>query len=143
MWRARKHRGLAEPEELVLECEAFLSGQYAQCLRDSDRGVPAWAWLNVLAHGSDGQLGGLASANPGHEPAPTPATAWPSAMALLAREILNRVAQGGETLAELQRLALVPLELDFASRRSWTPTPAMFVGAVRSALHQHRSSPRT
>jgi len=134
---------LAGQDELVLECEAFLSGEYAQGLRDGDRDVPAWAWLNALAHGNDRQLAALASEEPRHEPASTPADAWQSAMALLAREVQCRVAEGRQTLAELQRRALVPLELDFASRRSWRPTPAMFVGAVRSALHQHRSSHRT
>jgi hypothetical protein len=42
--------------ELVAECEAFFSGQYAQYLDNENRPIPVWAWLNVLAHGSEDDI---------------------------------------------------------------------------------------
>ena len=54
-FRDRLKETLCE-HELVLECEAFLSGRYAQHLAELDLPVPVWAWMNTLAHGSSDQI---------------------------------------------------------------------------------------
>ena len=34
---------------LISECEAFLSGSYAEFLEERGKEVPPWAWLNLGA----------------------------------------------------------------------------------------------
>ena len=40
-------------EVLGLECEAFLSGSLAEFWDDRGVVVPVWAWMNLLAHGTE------------------------------------------------------------------------------------------
>lgn len=56
-------RGRRTESVLVVECEAFLAGRYAQYLDTKNLRVPDWAWLNVLAHGSQDDIATLASGN--------------------------------------------------------------------------------
>jgi hypothetical protein len=47
-----------DPDEarLAAECEAFLAGSLAETLSDVDGRVPAWTWMNLLAHGTVADL---------------------------------------------------------------------------------------
>jgi hypothetical protein len=94
-----------EPEEatptavpvVVAECEAFLDGSYSDYLVVHGRAVPAWAWLNKIAHGDDEHLGRVAAGDDPLVPAD-----WRVTLSLLARRATE----------EVQRNVLVPLELE-------------------------------
>ena len=122
--------------ELVTECEAYLSGRYAEYLGEAKRPVPVWAWLNVLAHGSEEDVAALAAG----EPHPS-ISLWHQALAFLAQELMNQAARRGRRLADLQRSTLVPLELELAGKGAQSPVElARFVSRVLSALAQRPTS---
>lgn len=102
-WRPRDpvDGGLAD------ECDAFLTGRYAEYRRDVGQPIPAWAWINELAHRDPEDIVVLAIGDrePGRVLAP-----WTPVVDDLAGSL---AAQAG-SLAEMgtmQRAALVPLEL--------------------------------
>jgi hypothetical protein len=107
MLRRDPERVLAD--ELVAECEAFLAGRYAEHLEARRLRVPAWAWVNLLAHGTVGELEAArhVTADDG-----SPSAQWRAARAFLAREVLEAAAAADTTLADVQRRLLVPLELE-------------------------------
>jgi hypothetical protein len=126
-----RHRGNPEAEQLTAECEAFLGGSYAEHLRRAGVPLPAWVWLNLIAHGTLDELRALATG-----PAPPPV--WPRARWFLAGEVLAAVESGGCSLRGLQRDALIPLEQqamtgDAASR--WGP--AELVRRTRELVQGH------
>lgn len=138
MWTTRSR---AWEREFVAECEAFLSGHYAQCLADENRPVPVWAWLNVLAHGSEDDLTALAASDPPARGSQG-ASAWRGALGFLAQELMSQATRRGCSLGDLQRSTLVPLELDFAGGRgrgsaSTSGEPSKLVSSVLSALARH------
>jgi hypothetical protein len=129
---------------LATECEAFLTGRYADHLQALRKVVPDWAWLNALAHGTDADLRALA-AEEARWPSPRSRTAreWQHAIAFLAAHLAGLVATGEHTLAELQIATLAPIELDLAALDGWVPaTPAQVVSTVLAALHHHPSGRR-
>lgn len=135
MWR-RERRALEA--ELVSDCEAFLTGRYAERLEAQDVVVPVWAWTNLLAHGSEAQL--RAAASEAVPAAGDVAASWRSARAVLCAELLaTSGSAAGCPLGELQGSVLAPLELRLASRagvgqwhrRTW-------LEVVRAALRAHR-----
>jgi hypothetical protein len=123
----------AAEHELIAECDAFLLGHYAQYLSHKMRRVPVWAWLNVLAHGSKEAIEGLAAERPGW-PIGADGGVWDEALSYLAQELLTQVTTKDRALADVQRLTLVPLELELVGRRGPSLTPATFVASVRRAL---------
>jgi len=125
---------------LVAECEAFLSGHFAQHLDEDRHSLPDWVWLNVLAHGGEDEIAALAAGKPRRRNS-REHSVWQQALAFLAQEVMNQATKRGCTLADLQRSTLVPLEFELAGRnpRSYME-PAQFVGTVLSALAQHRIS---
>jgi hypothetical protein len=98
-----RHRSDAEAEELIAGCEAFLDGSYVEHLCRAGAPAPAWAWLNVIAHGTLDDLRALAAG-------PVPPSVWPRARWFLAGEVLDAVEGGQCSLAGLQRDVLIPLE---------------------------------
>lgn len=131
-WRRRLRRAGAA---LTSDAEAFLSGRLAERLAGgAAASVPAWAWTNLLAHGTRADLRAAASrvpAGPVHGE-----ERWRQARAYLAAEVLGQAGAYG-SLARLQRDVLVPLELELATRAevvAWWP--AQWVAAVQRALHQ-------
>ena len=123
-----------EGTELVAECEAVLCGRYAEHLEERQRRVPAWAWVNLLAHGTAedlqtaNALGGQARTQ-----------RWRAARAYLAGEVLGTAEQGIATLGDLQRDVVVPLELQLASsERTSALTPSELVASVLAALDAHQ-----
>ena len=131
----------AEERALVGECEAFLSGHYAQYLDGENLGVPDWAWLNVLAHGTPDDIRALASGEPAWAIS-SDTSVWHDALSFLAQELTDQATRQGRALAGLQRSTLVPLELELAGRRGRSMGPTAFVGLVRSTMAQHPSSRR-
>jgi len=137
MWTTRNR---AWEGEFVAECEAFLSGHYAQCLAEENRPVPVWAWLNVLAHGSDDDITALTTGEPPSQRSQS-ASVWQQALAFLAQELTSQATRRNCSLAELQRSTLVPLELELAGRQtSGAGEPAQLVARVLSALARQPTS---
>jgi len=104
MWR----RDRQEAVMLVEECEAFLAGTFAELCEYRLEPVPVWAWVNLLAHGTAGQLRVDAGqpAGPGR---------WHAARAFVAGEVLDLVEARRLSLRGVQAGALVPLELEVMS----------------------------
>lgn len=131
-WRRRLQRdGVA----LCRDAEAFLTGRLAERLAGgAASSVPAWAWTNLLAHGTEADLGGAAARVQGGRVHGE--RRWRQARSYLAAEVLEEARSYG-SLARLQSDVLVPLELDLATRGdvvAWWP--AQWVGVVERALHQ-------
>jgi hypothetical protein len=87
--------------------EALLGGTYVEYLEGRGQGVPPWAWINLLAHGSEEALGRTA------RPAPVPildVNMWRHARRYLAGEVLAAADRAG-SLPAVQSRVLVPLEL--------------------------------
>ena len=101
----RRRRDDAYQELLVEECESFLAGAYVEQCEARGEPVPVWAWMNVLAHGTDAELRAAATnwseGDEGHQ-----------ARAFVAGELVDLVDEGGVDLEVFQREVLMPLELD-------------------------------
>ena len=100
MWRRRKEARLPNlANDLVAECEAFLSGAYLRYLVDRCREIPAWVWINDLAHGDEAEVRRAAArSNDRSDPH--------SLIVDIAREILMAIDEGIITLKALQRRTL-------------------------------------
>ena len=136
MWTTRSR---VWERELVAECEAFFSGCYPRYLSTKGRSVPHWAWLNVLAHGDADDIDALATGESDWPPC-SATTVWRQALSFLAQELISQSVRQNLSLAELQRLTLVPLELELDGRWASVANPRTFVGRVRSAIARHPSS---
>lgn len=115
------------------ELEAVLAGRYVEWLRGRGEPVPAWAWLNGLAHGGLGDVSALAAQRHlfGR------VRDWRRARRLLAGEI---VAVAGDRLGVVQREVLVPLELRLAARGNDAALdPARLAARVLMALDRSSS----
>jgi len=96
---------IESPELLIEECESFLAGGYVERCEALGEPVPVWAWMNVLAHGTEAGLRAAAT-NPsasdeGHQ-----------ALAFVAATLVDLIDDGALDLETFQREELVPLELD-------------------------------
>ncbi len=144
MWTAnweRDHTFDLRAAELVAGCEAFLRGRYHELLVATGRRVPAWAWLNVLAHGTLAELREVATGQRWGSAGSSCPRLWREALAFMASEVLD--AAGDETgLRSIQQSRLVPLELMLADQYGFGAlTPARLAGAVMTALQPDPSSP--
>jgi hypothetical protein len=138
MWFSR----LREPwcGQLVADCEAFLSGQLAERVEMQAVRVPVWAWTNLLAHGTEGDL--RSECTTAHKRRNTLADEWRDARAYLAGEVLQ-LSDHQSSLSEMQHAVLVPLELDLAScvgTEGWGP--CQWVASVEEALCRYRRTVR-
>ncbi|GEM_PF-1730385 len=94
--------------ELIAECAAFLQGQMASRLEHASMVVPAWAWINALAHGDEAMVAAMAA---GASPTRAiPHRSWHTAVSYLATEIGVVQAETGASLHDVQRACLVPVE---------------------------------
>ena len=126
-----------DARELIDDCEHVLSGTYVEHLRSGQRRVPRWAWVNLLAHGSEDDLRTARSSLR----AGALASEWERARSFLAGEVLL-VVDAGTTLTRLQATALIPLELELAAdprTAIWPPT--RLVRAVTAALADAAGQP--
>jgi hypothetical protein len=128
MWvfgiRERQRRTAAQ-RRLVKECQAFLNGEFAEFGVPAGEPVPVWAWINLLAHGTEEQLRREAIMPAGSDN-------WHRARSLLADRVLADAVADGSSLAEIQRDVLVPLELETISSRTayrWDP-PRLVIGVL-------------
>lgn len=94
---------------LVEQCAAFLNGTYRELLIRRGAAVPAWAWVNALAHGDEEEVRGRAAGPTAHD-------SCESYVARLARHTLVKMRIEGVSLKEVQNSVLVPLELALVTR---------------------------
>lgn len=122
---------------LVRECEAFLSGRLAEEMERDEDPLPAWAWCNMLAHGTPRQLRAMAGGSLLQRFEAS--EAWERGLCFLAREILALVDEHRCTVEDIQRQVLVPLELEMSRDPGWVTTgPGLFVMRVVAALAHYR-----
>lgn len=134
----RPHPQRDEGGELAAACEAVLRGRYVEHLEERHCRVPAWAWVNLLAHGSAEDLENATSLAGDGQP-----QRWRAARAYLAGEILGVADRGGTSLRDLQRDVLVPLELHLASSEPTRGSrPGDLVTGVLAALEAHERDHR-
>ena len=142
MWgRRRKDRSDCSDGDncaVANEVEALLAGTYVRHLSACGQQVPAWAYLNEVAHAPRSVLRARVSA---WEYARRvvgfgPEVSWRDAEAALASEVIAVADDDDAALSRLQREVLVPLELRLAgSPRAELTSPASLVGVARAALH--------
>ena len=121
-------------------CESFLHGAYADHLRSIGRPIPAWTWLNVLAHGTETQVRAITHTPPLATGDCQAAEKLRQALVFLAGEVLDHAERIGG-LGVLQRSVLIPLELQLVdSHKSLWLTTGQLVGEVYIALDEHSNS---
>ncbi|HLI15763.1 MAG TPA: hypothetical protein VKV23_06905 [Acidimicrobiales bacterium] len=115
--RFRDHEPAAVSTDLLLaECDRFLDGSIAEVLSEADGSVPAWAWMNCLAHASRQRLHALAE-RPADVADRPELWAWHRTVAFLAEEVLLTAERSATPVEALQRRVLVPLELRLGAQR--------------------------
>lgn len=137
MWprsKKDKRRTVKLPASMIgEESEAFLGGRLHLVYQATGRSVPAWAWVNPLAHGTFEEL--FVLSEEAILPPPGARYGWSDMLARLAEHIVA-MAGGPEELDRLQRSTLWPLEsrlLDHPFRCE----PFQLSALVLAALHDH------
>lgn len=119
---------------LARECEEFLSGELASGYLSGRGPVPHWAWINFLAHAPETELRSLAE-NGYSEGLLSLYDSWRYAECTTACAVFTVSEACGCSVAELQRRALVPLELELATLNEISPDE--FEQMVYDALSQY------
>jgi hypothetical protein len=138
--RGRRKQDCSPDNELIEECEAFLSGHLVEDIEMRAQVVPVWAWTNLLAHGSAKDLR-TECASPWLRRSMRDGQ-WRQARSCLAAEVLDCASSCGP-LEELQQAVLVPLELQLASRvevARWCP--GRWANSVKAVLNERRQAGR-
>lgn len=108
-WRDRSDERVGTSDSWIVEqCSAFLNGTYRELLERRRQSVPAWAWINVLAHCEEDEVKRRAAVPVGQDDCD-------SYVSRLARHTLVKMRNEGVTLKEVQNTILVPLELALAA----------------------------
>jgi hypothetical protein len=123
---------------LVADCEAFLAGHYLEHLDPPLGLAPPWAWLNLVAHATPGELAAASGMNCPGSPPDRRARTWHDARAFLAAEVLEAAGGHPGRLKDLQARVLVPIELDLADAGDIAYSPRDMVSAVLRALDDER-----
>lgn len=121
------------------EVEAFLQGRLVDYFVARSRPVPAWTVLNKVAHATADELAALAG-GPGKDPTAEPdEPRWRSERRALAAQLLED-APTPQQLADVQRKALVPLELwEIERSRTTTVTSRCVVEMATEVLDDLRA----
>lgn len=129
-WWSR--RAESPGDDVGTECEEFLSGRFARMLATRGEPVPAWAWLNQVAHATRQEVAALAAT--AGSPRRLGAGDWRAAVAAVALDLLW-LAQNERALQLLQLEALVPVELALmGDQTALVGTPEELVRIARAAL---------
>jgi hypothetical protein len=132
-FRARR-RARVDARRLARDCEAVVTGRFADLLFDRGDRVPVWAWSNLLAHGTESELRREVKRRRSVDP-------WRRVRGTLAARLLEGVDAGRIALAEFQRETLVPLELELMSRTTETGWTVSKLEALVSAVLPPASPP--
>ena len=133
--RLKKRRGDGS-ERALREAQAILSGRAIEWFEEQHTRVPAWAWVNQLAHATPVRLRQLVTI--GHYAHPS---SWDCALGASAAEVVTAGASPAGIL-RLQREALLPLELDLLAGTAAPPAkPSQLTVLIRRILQQRHASP--
>ncbi len=91
-------------QEVAESCVDFLDGRAAERLEERREAIPPWAWMNLLAHGTEDELRRTAAGQ-------LALTGWKRPRAIVASAILDLLEKGTWDLLDLQRTVLIPFEL--------------------------------
>jgi hypothetical protein len=144
VWPRRRHKPATPPHrgsvgepvaDIVAEAVALVEGRVLDRMWSDGQPIPAWVWMNALAHRPTGEVGdliGVAYDQPGDP--------WADAVvdiALYLTEIIDAEA------ARIQAELFAPAELEVLSGRSPPDCPGRLVRAVRRRLvtSTYRSAP--
>jgi hypothetical protein len=128
MWPRRRHR--KNEDSVAWTSVRFLNGDAVDLFKESEQGVPGWAWVNVLAHSEPWKLARMKVPRRVGR-----ANAWDATVASLAAEITRTGRGRREEVDFLQLTALVPLELALLGGKLPEPlTPGQLRVLVMSAL---------
>lgn len=100
----------SDEPDIAREASAFLAGRYQGHRVPDRRSVPAWAWINPLAHGTLADVEALAARAPD-------ATGPEAITAAIAVQIASVVRRGLLRLEDVQRQTLLPLEEHLTATR--------------------------
>ena len=129
--RQRSARGEARAgARLVRELEAFLSGSSEDWFFTRGQHIPAWAYVNKVAHADPDRLGQLAAWAPNE---PSHCHGWREAVAILARDTIEAGARDPRAIRRIQLDSLVTLELQLISRTARV-APRALVALGRACL---------
>lgn len=128
-WREGDDERVGTSDSWIVEqCSAFLTGTYRELLERRRQAVPAWAWINAVAHGDEETVRRRAAEQMSSDDCD-------SYVARLARLTLVKMRNEGVTLKEVQNAILVPLELALvASTGSATAAQLTLARAVAQEL---------
>jgi hypothetical protein len=113
--------------------EAFLSGSSEDWFFTRGQNIPAWAYINKVAHADPDRLGQLAAWAPVE---PSRCHGWREAVAILARETIEAGERNPRAIRRIQLDSLVGLELQLISRTSRV-APRALVALGRACLTDH------
>jgi hypothetical protein len=133
--RLKKRRGDGT-EGALREAQAILSGRAVEWFEERNTRIPAWAWVNVLAHATPVRLRQLVAI--GHYAHPS---SWDCTLGASAAELVTAGCTPVGIL-RLQREALVPLELDLLAGRTASPSkPSQLTVLIRKVMQQRHAWP--
>ncbi len=110
-----------------------MSGTYADYLKSRGLPVPAWVWINGLAHGGLAEVKSAAATR--H------VIGSPEALIAEIACCVLRALQRGAALEMLQRNTLIPLELALAARAGRAPTDSVELARSIKAVSATRLRP--
>jgi len=129
--RERRHVSSARLDGVLAEATAVIEGTVV------DSAVCGWppppaAWVNKLAHADWDEI--CALSNTRHRPG----RVWEGATSFLAAE-MRTFADTPAALLDLQRCALIPLELEILAHRVEPPeSPADLIEMVTAEMHRYQ-----
>ena len=115
------------------DCEAYLAGTFADRAARERASVPAWALLNVVAHGDLVHLRATAAGR-GPRSAGLP-LGWTRAARQLAAEVAAYVGDDEARLSALQLSVLIPYELELIREHGDGGDLRTAIAWARAALH--------
>ncbi len=131
---------------LAREVEAFLSGSSAELFLARGREVPAWAYVNQVAHADPDLLWQLAASEPAWKAGATRPScgrfgslSWRGAVAVLAGEILHLAGNDPGSIRRIQLDRLLPLESVLMAPMARPVSPEQLVARGRACLRDHPS----
>jgi hypothetical protein len=124
-------------EKILPELEALLRGTYVEYLERRGHDVPPWAWINLLAHGTDEAL---RRASRTRRRRFWNINVWRHARGYLAGEVIDAAQRAG-SLDDIQTTVLIPLELEHLgtppSRRT---SPGQWAASILTAIERNKTT---
>jgi|GEM_PF-1537910 len=133
-WWERRIGGRPQDQLVDNEFDALLSGRYVDWLIQLDEPIPAWAWVNRLAHSTPPDLRALAS-QPFVSAERAELLQWECVVRSVARFVVTAAADDDSKLCTIQTEVLVPAELSLARRWHSELRPPQLAVLLATAVH--------